>query len=118
LATTNYLRRDVVDVVLDPRVGSEQKGTRPCLIVQNDVGNQFAPTTIVVPFTDFTNVKKMYPTLVKVDAGEGGLALDSAALCSQIVTIDKTRIKKKRGTVSGPTMEKVDKALKVSLHLS
>lgn len=106
-----------MDVILDPRVGSEQKGTRPCLIVQNDVGNKYAPTTIVVPFTDFKNVKKMYPTLVKVDAGEGGLALDSAALCAQIITIDKSRIKEKRGTVSETTMEEVEEALKISLDL-
>jgi mRNA interferase MazF len=60
-------RGDIVIVELDPTKGSEQRGTRPRLVVQNTVGNENAPTTIVVPFT--TSVAdELYPFEVLVTA--------------------------------------------------
>jgi len=70
-------RGDVVIVELDPTQGSEQRGTRPCLVVQNDIGNANAPTTIVVPFTTSFG-EQLYPFEVLVPAEECALREDSS----------------------------------------
>lgn len=111
-------RGDVVVVELDPTKGSEQRGTRPCLVVQNDVGNENAPTTIVVPFTTSFD-DELYPFEVLVEADEGPLREDSVALCSQIRTVSiEHRISENLGPVPGERMEAVDRALEYSLGLT
>ncbi|MDY7082044.1 MAG: type II toxin-antitoxin system PemK/MazF family toxin [Halobacteria archaeon] len=111
-------RGDIVIVELSPTEGSEQRGTRPCLVVQNNVGNENAPTTIVVPFTTY-NGGKLYPFEVLVKSGECTLKNDSVALCSQIRTISvEHRIKKNIGSVPEERMDEVDKALEYSLGLT
>ncbi|MCQ2383066.1 MAG: type II toxin-antitoxin system PemK/MazF family toxin [Clostridia bacterium] len=73
------------------QTGSLQNGLRPVLIVQNDTGNLFAPTTIVVPLT--TVFKKVsLPTHVIIPKEDSGLLYDSMALCEQITTINKTQL--------------------------
>ena len=57
---------------LDPVVGSEQGGTRPVAIIQNDMGNLHSPTVIAVPLTGSTG-KPALPTHVHIPRGEGGL---------------------------------------------
>lgn len=99
---------------LSPVIGSEQGGFRPILIVQNDVGNKHSPTTIAVPITSrFT--KKPLPTHVPLVGC--GLSKDSIALCEQVRTIDKRRLKNKMGQVDEETIEALDKALTISLGL-
>jgi mRNA interferase MazF len=111
----NLHRGDIVE--LDPTRGSEQQGTRPCLVVQNDIGNQNAPTTIVVPFSTSFG-EELYPFEVLVSADECPLREDSVAVCSQIRTI---AIEERISTVVGPIpderMEEVDTALEYSLGL-
>jgi len=110
-------RGDVVIVELDPTEGSEQRGTRPCLVVQNDVGNENAPTTIVVPFTT-SRGDELYPFEVLVSAAESPLREDSVALCSQIRTVSiEHRISTSLGSVPESRMEEVDEALEYSLGL-
>nr|WP_231587986.1 type II toxin-antitoxin system PemK/MazF family toxin [Halostagnicola sp. A56] len=69
-------RGDIVIVELDPTRGSEQRGTRPCLVVQNDIGNENAPTTIVVPFTTSFG-EQLYPFEVAVLADECALQAET-----------------------------------------
>ena len=110
-------RGDVVIVELDPTQGSEQRGTRPCLVVQNDVGNANAPTTIVVPFTTSFDDQR-YPFEVLLPASEGPLREDSVALCSQIRTTSiEHRIRENLGSIPDERMEAVDTALEYSLGL-
>lgn len=110
-------RGDVVIVELDPTRGSEQRGTRPYLVVQNDVGNRNAPTTVVVPFTTSFG-EKLYPFEVLVKAEEGPLREDSVAVCSQIRTVSvEHRIGENLGPVPDERMEEVDTALEYSLGL-
>ncbi|MFD1587301.1 type II toxin-antitoxin system PemK/MazF family toxin [Halorientalis brevis] len=110
-------RGDVVIVELDPTEGSEQRGTRPCLVVQNDVGNENAPTTIVVPFTT-SRGGKLYPFEVRVSADESPLREDSVALCSQIRTISIEHcITDNIGSVPDERLQEVDTALEYSLGL-
>ena len=44
-------RGDIVLAGLEPVKGSEQGGVRPVLVIQNDGGNKFSPTTIIAPIT-------------------------------------------------------------------
>lgn len=67
----------VVEVSLDPVVGHEQGRSRLCVVIQNDVGNRFSSTTIVIPLTDATHVKKPSPIYVLVKSGDGGATKDS-----------------------------------------
>ncbi|QSG05768.1 type II toxin-antitoxin system PemK/MazF family toxin [Halapricum desulfuricans] len=108
-------RGDVV--IVDPATGSEQRGTRPCLVVQNDVGNDNAPTTIIVPFsTSFGD--RLYPFEVLVPADESPLCADSIALCNQIRTVSvEERIAENIGPVPDARMAEVDTALEYSLGL-
>jgi mRNA interferase MazF len=113
----NLHRGDIVIVELDPTRGSEQQGTRPCLVVQNDIGNQNAPTTIVVPFsTSFGD--ELYPFEVLVSAEECPLREDSVAVCSQIRTIAiEERVSNVVGSVPDDRMDEIDTALEYSLGL-
>jgi len=111
-------RGDVVIVELDPTEGSEQRGTRPCLVVQNDVGNENAPTTIVVPFTT-SRGEGQYPFEVLVPTSESPLREDSVALCSQIRTVSiEHRINDNLGSVPDARLDEVDVALEYSLGLT
>ncbi len=110
-------RGDIVIVELDPTRGSEQRGTRPCLVVQNNVGNEHAPTTIVVPFTTSFD-DNLYPFEVFVGADESHLRTDSVAMCSQIRTVSiEHRIKAVVGSIPEERMSEVDTALQYSLGL-
>lgn len=101
---------------LDPVRGSEQAGRRPVLIIQNNTGNDIAPTTIVAPLTT-QSFSKEFPVNVNLPKGTSGLAADSTVLLSQIRTLDKTRLQKRIGHLSEYDMDQIDKAIKVSLGL-
>jgi mRNA interferase MazF len=110
-------RGDIVVVELDPTRGSEQRGTRPCLVVQNDVGNKNAPTTVVVPFTTSFG-DKLYPFEILVRADECALREDSVVNCSQLRTVSvEQRITENLGAVPSARMDEVDTALEYSLGL-
>lgn len=103
-------RGDVVAVELAPTRGSERRGTRPCLAVQNDVGNANAPTTIVVPFTTSFG-DQLYPFEASVPAAESALRDDSVALCSQIRTVSvEHRIAENVGSIPQERLDEVDTA--------
>jgi mRNA interferase MazF len=101
---------------LDPVIGSEQGKTRPVLVLQNDVANEYSPVVIVAAISTAVGPKE-YPTEVKVHAPEAGLKKDSVILLNQIRTIDNQRLVKQWGEVSQHTMTKVNEALKISLGL-
>lgn len=114
---TLVLRRgDVYLVSFDPTVGAEIKKTRPAVVIQNDVANQFSPLTIVAAITSKVD-EPLYPTEVLVRAGEAGLHSDSVVVLNQIRTVDKTRLVRRLGSVRAPTLLKVDRALRLSLGL-
>jgi len=112
----NEIRRgEIYWVDWDPARGSEQAGERPALIIQNDIGNKFSPTTIVASCS--TAFEKSYPFLVSITARESGLPKDSKVNLSAIMTIDKSRLRDKCGMLSETKMAEVDKAIKHSLAL-
>ncbi len=109
-------RGEIYWVNLDPSKGSEQAGRRPVLILQNNIGNDLAPTTIVAPLTT-KSFSKEYPTNVNLPKGTGNLKTDSTVLLSQIRTIDKTRLEEKIGALAGDYLEKVENAIRISLGI-
>ena len=113
---TAIRRGDVVIVRLDPAEGHEMKKTRPAVVVQNDVGNKNASTTIVAPAT---GTYRGYPFEVLVDAAESPLKKESSIRLDQIrvVSIEK-RIHSVVGRLDRETMNAVDEALKLSLGLN
>lgn len=108
------LRGEIWLVNFNPGRGSEQKGIRPALIVQNDVGNRYAATTIVAAMT--TTLKK-YPVTVFLNRHEGGLKEPSMVNLAQVLTIDKARLMKRLGAVKAEKLREVDTAIRVSLAL-
>ena len=110
-------RGDIFYADLSPVIGSEQGGTRPVLVVQNDIGNKFSPTVIIAAITSQINKAKM-PTHIEISANDFGLAKDSVILLEQIRTIDKRRLKEKIGKLNDELLAKVDEALGISFGIS
>jgi len=109
-------RGDIYYADLSPVIGSEQGGTRPVLIIQNDVGNKFSPTVIAAAITSRTDKSKL-PTHIDVFAEKYGLAKDSVILLEQVRTIDKKRLKEKMGHLDDDVMNRVNNAITVSFGL-
>lgn len=107
----------VVEVNLEPVIGHEQGRSRPCVVVQNDIGNRFSSTAIVVPLTDAAHIRAKSPIYVLVKKGDGGTTKDSYVLCDQIRTMDQRRFQSVYGALAPETMTAVDKALAISLGL-
>lgn len=107
-------RGDIFYADLNPVVGSEQGGTRPVLVVQNDVGNKYSPTVIVAAITSQIEKAKL-PTHIELRHEDYGLEKDSVILLEQLRTIDKKRLKEKIAFLDQEVMTKVDDALKISL---
>lgn len=97
-------------------VGSEQGGTRPVLIIQNDIGNRFSPTVIIAAITAQIQKAKL-PTHVEIDAHKYGFERNSVILLEQLRTIDKSRLTDRITQLDDELMDKVDEALEISLGL-
>lgn len=110
-----FKRGEIIYVNLSPVIGSEQDGIRPALIVQNDKGNKFSPTLIILPIT--SKVKKLLPTHICINGNMFGLPKDSVILAEQIRTIDKRRILSRIGFLDEITMLKVKKALEINFEI-
>ena len=108
-------RGEVYYVDWSPGRGSEQAGIRPALVIQNDVGNQFSPTTIVAAIS--TQQRRPYPFQVAITAQESGLPLDNVVKCEQIQTIDQARLGRLAGALGVERMQEVGIALRRSLGL-
>ncbi|MCL1790747.1 MAG: type II toxin-antitoxin system PemK/MazF family toxin [Peptococcaceae bacterium] len=110
-------RGEIYYAELNPVVGSEQGGTRPVLVIQNNIGNQYSPTTIIAAITSQISKAKL-PTHVEVRAHRSGLEKDSVILTEQIRTIDKSRLKEKVAVLDDEIMGFVNSAIAVSLNLT
>ena len=113
---TSVKRGDIFYADLSPVVGSEQGGTRPVLIVQNDTGNKHSPTVIAAAITSQTNKAKL-PTHIEFPGKSAGLSKDSIVLLEQIRTIDKRRLREHMGHLDEGMMNRVDAAIAVSFGL-
>ena len=92
-------RYDILMADMSGAIGSEQGGLRPVVVIQNDIGNIYSPTTIVMPLS--SKLKSLHQpthTLIRKD-NDNGLKTDSIVLGEQIRTISVERIKWKIGTI-------------------
>ena len=109
-------RGDIFLANLEPRVGNEQGGIRPVLIVQNNISNNYSPVTIVAAITS-KKFKKEFPTNVFLPKKSSKLEKDSTVLLNQIRTIDKKRLIKKISSLDSFILNQVDLAIEISLGL-
>lgn len=109
------LRGEIYWVNWEKGKGSEQSGTRPSLVIQNDIGNELSQNVIVASLTTAPN--KSYPFLVHVTSKESGPSRDSEVDLGSIVTISKTRLGDKCGQLSKQKMAEVDEAICASLDI-
>lgn len=108
-------RGEIYYADLNPTVGSEQGGTRPVVILQNDIGNQYSPTTIIATIT--SKKKMRLPTHVYIGK-VGTLTQWSFVQLEQIRTIDKKRVLDYVGSLAPSQIETINKALKISVEIN
>ena len=106
-------RGDIFYADLSPVVGSEQGGVRPVLVIQNNVGNRHSPTAI----TSKMNKAKL-PTHIEISTRDYKIVKNSVILLEQIRTIDKQRLKEYVCHIDSAMMQKVDKAIRISLEIA
>lgn len=108
-------RGDVWDVNLDPVLGHEQAGKRPCLVISvDDYNHGPAGLVAVVPLT---SRNRGIPLHVPIEPPNGGTTVPSMVMCDQIRTISNRRLIKKRGSIDAASMREVDDRLKIFLGL-
>ncbi|HEY8943037.1 MAG TPA: type II toxin-antitoxin system PemK/MazF family toxin [Polyangiaceae bacterium] len=102
---------------LDPTVGHEQRGTRPCIAVSDPAVNsdQRFPLIAVVPITGTPGEGALYPSL---SAGKSGLTKTSYALIDHLRSIDKRRIRRMFGRISQDELASLDQGLELFLGLA
>lgn len=109
-------RGEVYLAAFDPTVGHEIRKTRPALIIQNNISNQYSPLTIVAAISSQFG-DPPHPREVVIPPGRGRLPKRSAVILNQIRSIDRQRLVKRLGVVDAATLRKVDEALLISLGL-
>ena len=107
-------RGEIYYADLSPVLGSEQGGVRPVLVIQNDIGNKYSPTVIVGAVTSKVTKAKL-PTHIEIKRGQYGMAKDSVVLLEQLRTLDKRRLKERVGQIDEITMERINRAILISL---
>lgn len=107
-------RGEIWLVNFNPARGSEQKGIRPALVIQNDVGNVYGSTTIIAAMT--ATIKE-FPVTVVLPGKSAGLEKQSMVNTAQLITVDKARLIKKLGVLGQVRLSQVDEALRVSMGL-
>lgn len=107
------LRGDIFMADLGQTIGSEQGGRRPVIIIQNNIGNYYSPTTIIAPITT-KMAKSTLPTHITISKKDG-INITSIAMLEQIRVIDKERLIKKLGQISHEEMQYLNKSLLISI---
>ena len=110
-------RGAVIMVELDPTLGREQRGVRPCVVVSDPdvIGDQRFPLVCVVPVTGTPGEGLLYPPLAP---GQSGLAKTSFALIDHLRSIDKRRVRRVFGELAREEMAAIDEGLAVFLGLA
>ncbi len=110
----DYHRLDIWWVILDPAKGSEAKKTRPCLILQNDIGNQFSDITMIVPFLE----PKSYPFVVNVQPTQSnGLDRQRGLNFSQMRVAHYTRFVNQLGVLEDSYTSQIENAIAIELNI-
>ena len=108
---------DIYYASLDPIVGSEQNGTRPVVIIQNDIGNKYSPTVLVAPITTKVKSKAYLPTHVFIKSSKH-IKSDSIVLLEQIRVLDKSRLISYVDSLTKEEIKKLDISIIKSFNIS
>lgn len=111
-----YLKGEIYFADLEPARGSEQAGSRPVIVFQNESVSKFTRTVIVIPLTINLN-RASLPTCTFILKGEGGLKEDSVALCHQIRVLDSSRFTSFIGKLSASIIAELDKVVNFTLGI-
>jgi len=109
-------RGEIYLTALDPTIGHEIKKTRPAVVIQNDISNEYGLTTIIAAITSKVSTPP-YPNEVVVQPDQSGLLVTSTIRLDQIRTVDRQRLIKRIGQVDAAIMRKIDEAIKISFGL-
>jgi mRNA interferase MazF len=117
---TTLKRGMIIDVNLDPTLGSETGKIRPCVIVTNDVYNKRVPVIQVVPITEWSVKKARIKTNVEIHLSpDNGLSKKSVADCLQTRPVDhRHRLVKIRGRLSSSKVQEIDQSLRIVFELN
>ncbi|MDD5603753.1 MAG: type II toxin-antitoxin system PemK/MazF family toxin [Eubacteriales bacterium] len=109
---------DIYYCCLDPAEGSEQKGTRPVLVISNDSVNSNLTVSTVLPFSSIKGNEKIYPTEVYIPGDVTVLKRDSVVMIHQIRTVSHKRLVKKIGSINNDSIrDKVTVAVREYFEL-
>ncbi len=117
--TYEVMRWRVFLANLDPTRGSEQRGTRPVVVVSYEGFNRVMPVVTVLPITSLKPERKVYPNEAKLPRNSCGMRQDSLVLAHQIRTIDKARLLREAGIIVDYVLRAaIEQALRVHLDLA
>ena len=104
---------------LSPRSGSEQRGSRPVIIVSHNAFNESPNwrSVIIVPISTSDAQARRGPTAVHLPKGSGGLQKDSVALCHQVTTLDRSKLTRLLGELDESLLDDVSVGLKIAQGL-
>ena len=105
---------DIFYANLDPVVGSEQSGIRPVIVIQNNIGNKYSSTIVVVPITSSIYRSNLSTHISLVNTK---MSKKSIALVEQIRTIDKSRLLEKITYVDKEDLKRIKEAIKKNLDI-
>ena len=110
-------RGSLILVALDPVIGHEQRGMRPCVVVSSPevASNKRYPLLGVIPVTGTPGQGALYPAL---EPGASGLRKPSWALVDQVRAIDKRRVRRVFGQLPAEEMAAIDEGLRLFLGIS
>lgn len=116
VSRVKFDRGTVVLVELDPTTGHEQRGVRPCIAVSDPAVNddQRFPLIVIVPVTGTPGDGALYPVLAP---GKSGLTKTSHVLIDHLRSVDKRRIRRVFGRVTGAELAAIDQGLELFLGL-
>jgi mRNA interferase MazF len=109
---------DIQFCSLDPVIGSKQRGTRPVIVISNDLTNELLDILTVLSLSTYKPGSRIYPSEVLLESEATGLPNDSVAMCYQIRTISGSRLLRNAGRLSDPDLqEKINEALRIHLEI-
>ncbi len=111
------VRGDVFSARLDPSEGGEQAATRPVVVFSRDSINAHSPVVVVIPTTDASNVKRIYPSHTHLSKGSGGLKIDSVAKAEQIRAIQVSRFVAYYGRLDKNAIARIEEAIRITLAM-
>lgn len=113
----NKIRRNEIYLAnLGRTVGSEERGVRPVLIIQNDLGNKHSPTTIIIPITKRIEKRYSIPTHIKIRPF-GKMRCEATIMAEQLKVIDKRRLINKIEILPDKYIEEVNRAIRIATNL-